>query len=421
MNRSFGFQKSFGFLFSLSVLSLSQAFADDAAVLPKGRWRIRWASTYTQASSEYSPTGDVRSLGAQYSRTIDSKVLMVLNPQTAQIIQAMNALQPGSGDALQAATLETDVDSSFFTNIFVAEYGITDRLSVGIILPVVKADVSLKATSTPNSSFNAMANQPDLPSGHPLQAKMAQLKAALQQIQQGTTVSGLNATLKSSLKYSSGLESWSGSGLGDLEIGAKYNYLRTHPIKMTLKAGARLPTGRENDPDIITDAAFGDGQIDIGAYNYLDYQPTANSLFTLELGYTAQLPSSNNTRIPLSADLPLGSQVAELDQKLGDYWELGVESNYTAFRFWTASAKYRFKQKFEDSFESSSIDTSALEVDTDSILHEAKFQLEFTNLPAVRAGEQEFPFAVAAFYQQPIAGKNITDVRTSGIALKTYF
>jgi hypothetical protein len=409
------------FLFVSAFMISPIVFADDAAVLPKGRWRVRLVTSYTEASNEFGPQGDIQSVGNKYSRNLDAQFLQILSPATREVVKALNSMSPGRGDALEAAMLDTKVDSEFFTNLFVAEYGITDRLSVGLILPMVHANINVNAVSKPNNSLNQLLQQPDLPDGHPAKAAMTKLKGALQQIQQGTTVNGLNSTLHDRFGYQSGIDSWSGTGIGDLEVGAKYNYYRAHPLKMTLKAGGRLPTGREDDPDMLTDCAFGDGQFDIGAYHYLDYQPLANTMFTLELGYTMQLPSSTEVRVPLAADVPIGSEKIEVDRKLGDYWEAGLEANQTFFKYVTASAKYRLKQKFSDDYSGASVDLSALEKDTASLLQEGTVQLEYTNLPAVRAGEARFPYALGAFYRQPLAGESVTDVRTTGMFLKTYF
>lgn len=396
-------------------------FADDANVLPEGRWRLRLVGAYAEASNQLGASGDVQSLGARYSRNLDASFLQILSPSTRQVVQALNSISPGQGDSFAAATLDTSVDSQFFTNLLVAEYGLTERISVGIILPIVHADISVSATSNASNQMNQLLQQPDLPENHPMYAKMAQLKAALRQIKQGTTVAGLNSTLQGQLGYSSGLSSWSSTGIGDIEVGGKINYFKSHPIRMTVKAGATLPTGREDDPDILTDCAFGSGQFAVGAYNYVDYQPFANTYFTLETGYTNQLPGSTIVRAPLSSDVPIGSDKVQADRKLGDYFEAGFEANQTLYKYFTASAKYRFKQKFKDSYSAPSADLSSLEIDTDSLLHEVIATVEYTNLPAVRAGTATIPYALGGFYRQPFAGKNITDVRTTGMFVKTYF
>lgn len=414
-----GFSK---FVFGISFLLIAaNLFADDAATLPKGRWRLRLLTSLTEASNEFGPQGDVQALGSRYSRDLDAQFLQLLSPTTKEIVKALNSISPGQGDTFEAAVLNTQVNSEFLTNVFVAEYGITDRLSVGVIVPLVSATVDVSATSNTSNGLNQLLQQPDLPDGHPAKAAMQKLKAGLQQIQQATTVSGLNSTLQDRYGYQAGLQSWSGSGIGDIEIGAKYNYYKEHPLKMTIKGGLRLPTGRVDDPDLLTDVGFGDGQFDLGVFHFIDYQAFADTYFTLEMGYTSQLPATSTVRVPLSADVPIGSDKVDARMKLGDFWEGGLEINQTFFKYFTACAKYRFRQKFKDHYSNPNVDLSSLETETKSLLHEANAQLEYSNLPAVRAGEASFPYAVGAFYRQPISGENTTDIRTAGMFLKTYF
>ncbi len=389
-------------------------WADDALTLPQGRWRVRWASTFTVSSNEYGSTGDIRSIGSTYSKSITGKLLSGLTPNASRFVQALNAMQPGFGDSLAIASLNAEVESEFWTNVFAAEYGVTDRLSLGVIMPLVHAEIEVRASSEPSQEFNALMKRFE---GQP------QMQAQFNQVLAGTSVQGLNSILRSQFGYNAGLTSWNSTGIGDIEVGGKYNYFKDTEILATVKTGLRLPTGRTDDPDNLVDVGFGDGQFDLGVYNYVDYRPTAYLSFTHEVGYVAQLPDTNSYRVPVSAELPIGSPAIELDRRLGDYWETGLEANYTMFKLFTTSAKYRFKQKFKDSYDGvpTGFNAALLTNNTNEILHEGQFQVEYSNLSRVRAGLESFPFAVAVLYRQPFHGENVSDSRTAGVQLKSYF
>ena len=193
-------------------------------------------------------------------------------------------------------------------------------------------------------------------------------------------------------------------------------------MQAALKAGARLPTGTVDDPDQLFDLGFGDGQVDLGAFNLVDLQFTPAFGATIETGYTLQLPDTATRRVPLSAEIPVGAQSIDFSRKLGDYVNAEVEANYTFWRALTMSARYRFKYKMEDSYTGpNGQDTSALEQDTSELIHASTFQLEYTNLAAVRAGREKIPYAVAVFYRMPFAAENSADSRTAGLILKSYF
>ena len=58
------------------------------------------------------------------------------------------------------------------------------------------------------------------------------------------------------------LGSWTASGLGDVELGIMKRVYKNRDFGLLTKFGAVLPTGRVDDPDILQDIKFGDGQWD---------------------------------------------------------------------------------------------------------------------------------------------------------------
>lgn len=394
-------------------MGVQAVWADDAAVLPKNRWRLRWISSFSFADHAFDSSGNSVMLGDEYSQTISTQFLTALRPDTTKLVKTLNAVQPGLGENLPIAVVNAKLDSNVYTNVFVAEYGLTDRLSLGIILPLVHASVEAEIKSEPSAEFKALMGS--IPEGHPM-------KAALSSLQQQMTIEALSSTLKSELGYNAGLSSWSGSGLGDIELGAKYNYYKSHPFVATIKGGVRLPTGRRNDPDELFDIGFGDGQFDLGAFHYLDYHPLAQLYITWEAGYTAQLPHSATYRVPIIDGTDISPLKAKLNRDLGDFWETGLEAHWSFVKTMTFSSKYRYVQKFSDTYSSSDgLNTAALEANTDEERHEANFTLTYSNIPNVRAGRARIPFEASIFYRLPFAGKNIEQLQTAGVQLKSYF
>ena len=52
------------------------------------------------------------------------------------------------------------------------------------------------------------------------------------------------------------LQDFSAEGLGDIQLGAKYQYLRTQDARLAATGGVRVPTGRQDDPDDLADVAW---------------------------------------------------------------------------------------------------------------------------------------------------------------------
>lgn len=404
---------SFSLISFFAFALVQSVHADDAATLPENRWRLQWVSAFSFADESFDSDGNSIPLGSDFSQTISTSFLSALRPETESLTKALNSVQPGLGDDLSVADLGLKAESTVFTNAFVAEYGVTDRLSVGIILPVVYGSVSVKADSEPTEEFQAVKNK--FPQGHPM-------RQALNRLQAQTSVQGLNSALTNELGYSNGLGSWSGTGLGDLELGGKYNYYKAHPLKMTLKSGLRIPTGRRDDPNELFDIAFGDGQFDLGVFHYTDYRLLSNLYFTWEAGYTAQLPHNATYRVPIVEGVDISPTTAKLTQDPGDIVETGLEANYRAFQVVKLATKYHYRYKFGDDYSTNkALNVSALESNTNEESHLGIFTLGYTNIPEVRAGRARFPFEAALFYRYPFAGENVTVAQSAGLRLKSYF
>src|SRR5690606_19827105 len=87
------------------------------------------------------------------------------------------------------------------------------------------------------------------------------------------------------------LEDWHGEGLGDTTALAKYLVYNEGPLASAVTAGFVAPTGRVDDPDILNDIAFGDGQWDIFSQVAFDQTLNRNVFFNQYAKYTWQLPS----------------------------------------------------------------------------------------------------------------------------------
>lgn len=401
------------FLLGTLVQSIAPIAADDAKVLPKNRWRLQLLTSYSYASSKFDSNGSNVSLGDAYSVSLTPAFMSMLKPQAGALVKAMNNAQPGLADNMAVAEIGSNIDSSVIANVVAAEYGLTDRLSVGLIVPVVYGSVDVQTTSTPSPEFEGFVQA--LPSAHPL-------KPALQQLKSQASLAAINQSLRSDLGYSAGLDSWSGLGLGDIEFGAKYKYVDLHPIRMTVKGGVRAPTGRTDDPDVLFDLGFGDGQWDLGFYHYVDYSPLSKLYLTLETGYTVQLPDTRSFRVPVVDGIEISPVKTRLDRDLGDIMEVGLEANYGITRLLTFSPKYRYRHKFKDDYGGpQGLSMNLIEADTQETLHEGTFTLGYSSLPLVRAGQAKVPVDVSVFYKQRFAAENMSDARTGGVQFKTYF
>jgi hypothetical protein len=398
----------------LSTLGfLKELKADDAKVLPKNRWRVQLISSFSYADERFNSSGQSVSIGDAYSLSLTPAFVSMLRPQVKALSTALDSLQPGLSQEMKVTEINADIQSLVNANAVAAEYGVSDRLSVGFILPVVYGSVRVSTESQATPEFEGFMKK--LPDAHPL-------KAALQQMKSQLSIDGINQTITQDLGYQSGLKSWSGTGLGDLEVGAKYQYLNIHPFRMTVKTGFRAPTGRRDNPDLLFDLGFGDGQWDLAGYHYIDYVATSKLYLSWEAGYTVQLPHRATYRVPVFDGVALSPVKTKLDRNPGDIIENSLEANFNFTRLLSISPKYRHRYKFADSYSGATgINTSLLGANTKESLHEATMTLGFSNLPRVKSGESQWPMDAQIFYRQRIAGRNMSETMTGGLQLKAYF
>lgn len=124
------------------------------------------------------------------------------------------------------------------------------------------------------------------------------------------------------------LGDWSGKGFGDLELGMLYKLGDWRQYSLITGLGVNLPTGRVDNPDILQDIGFGDGQTDIWGEVHLTTKPFLYD--RIQLGsmfrYVHQRPKARTLRVPESSEFPLTDQKAEFKEKLGDVKEMAIEA-----------------------------------------------------------------------------------------------
>ncbi len=117
------------FLICLIFLAIAAiCYADSAEVLPKGVANISLdGKFYFKINERYDPDGDTEDVATDYNTTLDSTVFTDLS-----LIEDFFGMPPGSANLGR-----TDVSFDYYFTIteMTFMYGVTDKLSVGILLP----------------------------------------------------------------------------------------------------------------------------------------------------------------------------------------------------------------------------------------------------------------------------------------------
>jgi len=422
-----------------------RAGAMSAEVLPKGVFRIGFDAAYKRATHYF--TGDwglnTESIVADYDG-ID------LGPSA---LFDLSGLPPGLGTWLEETFFlgRTNValDSWAIKYQISLFYGITDRLSVGIVVPFTRGTyefdigldnckVRLNPNYDPNSFFPITDQLPILPTKIP--EKLIDFDDA--------------NTIFTDPRY--GFEykplpepgKHTETGLNDMLFGLRYLFGQSETWRMAGSIWSMAPTGKFTDQNEVYSLKFGDGQWDLGFLWSVDYMPFGerpflgifrNLYLDLSAGYTFQFSDRRWMRIwsfmydeeGLSV-LPLATKesLVKVHRDYGDTIDLYMSGavaiwehfsfGFEFYGYYEGSDKYTGPNPWSpDNSEGHQYEAMEWETDRSSI--DMSLYLAFSTIPLFMDGSFPLPFDLLIGYGRSVAGKNIDVVESWTLSFATYF
>jgi hypothetical protein len=400
------------FFVSLSLLfSASLTFADDASVLPKGRSNGSVENLFFfPTEKRWNPHGN------------PEKVADVFNEKPFLLAPGASA-----GDVFARFKYDFNIlDTSF-------AYGLTDKLTLGIDVPYywVHNYVRASLNSNPGSSATVGVNTGACV---PITSATAVLPLTLgvacvrrfttEDIQQligpGLKV-GNNVTV-GGLGFKR-VQPFFADGLGDIAAMAKYGYFRNQDWRLAVAGGVRFPTGRQDDPNDLTDVAWSTGAWALLLRFHHDYvlsnlwkeksaagtweipQP-GDLILDFTFRYDWVLPDQATLRIG-APEIPLVplSQRERVDRNLGDRFEIEFAGKYHLFRSLSVSALYKYGWKVEDQITGhKTFPTGGLEKDSDSTEQIFIVRGTYSTLPLYLERKFPIPLNLTVAYRDRFAG-----------------
>jgi hypothetical protein len=430
-------------LFSVNSLAETKS----TGTLPKG---IR-SAVFKQVSSKFTHKYTDRGESMPYTDvakiTLDAKKIAGNFPQIKNLIKEAESLVPGSTKGLNFGTVkeisgEIDVD----VRAIALAYGVTDSITVFGMAPFWKAEIFMKDFEFEQSdSMKILANvlrKLDRQFSADLQGKLDKMSKARQEqstdyqkkirdlvkkfdSQQLDSISAqflaqfasqfqkVRAETLQRVIQDMGyapVGSWSGSGIGDVEAGVKWNYLKRENISTLLEVGVRAPTGRKDDPDIIQDIPFGDGQWDVWTSLGVDYKPLSFLRINQTLTGTVQLPDNKMFRTPEDANSPLTERYEQVYFDLGD--SIQTDTSIVTKLFWRFSSglSYTRSWKGEDNYIRPDGTVSYfLNSDTKREREVVGFEFLYSSVEDYQRGVTPIPMMMWVNLDRTISGRNVPD------------
>jgi hypothetical protein len=233
------------------------------------------------------------------------------------------------------------------------------------------------------------------------------------------------------------IRDFSDHGIGDIQLGAKYQYWRSQDVRLAAGGGVRFPTGRQDDPNDLVDMQWSSGAY--GLFARFQHDWIVSNLWKEEptparLGYAnpGDLTLNGSFRyewvLPDEATLRVGDPNTltttreRLDRDLGDRFDFEFSGQYQLTSGLAFSVAYRYGFKLKDDFRSHrGLRTQVLEEDTDSTEQVYILRLTYSTLPLYREGRFPFPLEVAVSWRDRFAGSGPRSTGSPSQVLNTQY
>lgn len=398
------------FLF-LCFLFPTLAFASDlmapftlenSRVLPPGVRNPHYLEFFGSLQTRYDGAGNLIPLGFRTNVRATWKDVLETQSDEAQrnMVRAIlndNHLDPdGSpGNTTGAVNVHADVKAPVFA------MGLTDRLTVAVVVPVVTLDAKVDTGFVKSADGQRFVSAVCEQSPEQCNDAAAKLNRATDQ--------------KIELYHYQPLTSQTVSAVGDVQLVSKYQCFGDEEQGFSVKLGLVLPTGIGPNVDNALDLPTGDGRFKVGPTVFYDVRPIDNSRVSFYAGYLALLPNRMDRRIPYTDDNLLSNDRVSLVKQRGENLTFGSTLNYTVPDIATTfAAGYNFQQQTQTRYKGDNLSADQqsrlvyLEnLDPTETLHSLVAQLSFSTVDWYFKKKFPLPFQLNVLYSHPIAGWNV--------------
>lgn len=382
-----------GFIILTSVASVQ---AQVWKVLPKGVRVVGYRNvTTSKINNNFNQFGSESPMGSQFR--IDASTF---NALTGNLI-APN-IDPAAYQALVVGEYKVDAEAQFNVQGTGFGYGITDKVMFYGEVAHYSARVNSNIKRTAGNTYEEAARIAEQNGG----TQNTILAENLRQM-----VDANEGTIQSVITNYYGYKpigDWYGSGYGDMETGLMAKVIDKGVWGLMLYPGVILPTGYQDDPDILQDVGFGDGQFDIFGEAATGYVVNDKLSFGTVFRYTYQLPMTKTLRVPQERDFTLSTQKGDFDVKYGDRINWSVNSTIAVNDWVSFTPMYRFMYQLPSTYDSEFNEANKfLGYNSDKQEHVAQLTTTFSSITPFLKKEFILPAQINVNLVKTITGKNV--------------
>lgn len=387
--------------FCVLLLLTSSVSAQNYETLPKGVRMFFTRNVQSDVKSSYNKSSSETPY--QYEINADIENLAQIEDDTVKDVLSLFKEYPDAYNQISLGRHRLEAEANVEVNAYAFAYGVTNRLTAYIGLPIYDARVNLNYKTVQNSSKEKVAEALQKEYGDDWAQTLGNIVDQVYDIDAGI----IQSAFVNTLGYDE-LGSWSGTGLGDMEFGLFYNFLREYKYGMFTRFGGVAPTGYVDDPDIIQDIGFGDGQWDAFVEYGGAYIINKNFILNAETRYTYQFASEKRLRVPISEDIPLSDETATFTEKLGNRLETRVGIEFLP-NDWLRVAPTLINVYTEQAEYTSSDDDAnrLLALNTESSSRSFRIDTRLTSTNLFQQGRFPLPVQLTFSVQNMLEGRNV--------------
>ncbi len=377
--------------------------------LPKGVRILGYRQVMTsKVTSNFNQFRSESPLGPQFK--IDSSMLNSLNYNIGG-----QFTDPTAYNNMVVGEYKVDATGQFNVQGTGFGYGITNNVMFYAELAYYNAQVRTKIQRTRNNNY-AQTGQNSNGSGMG-DTLLNENAGNLPDV----TVNTIQAAVTQYYGYKP-IGDWYGKGLGDMETGLMAKVIDKGTWGLMVYPGLVLPTGRVDDPNILQDVGFGDGQLDVFGEVGSGYVVNDYLNFGTTLRYTYQAPGQQKLRIPDSSDLTLSPTTGRFDVKYGDRVNWMVNSVFKMNDWVSFMPMYRFMYQLPSKYDSDySNANNILSKNTDKQEHQVQLTTTFSSITPFLKKQFLLPAQVNVNLVQTVGGKNVPNVGRFEVELRMLF
>lgn len=389
--------------------------AETASVLPDNIYRARLVLLETnQILDKYDGGSELNGLAKSLNMSLNGSGFAKLNKDLAPLVQALNAMKSGMGDHLLNSEIYSEASMTVRTQLAALEYGMNEKLTFGIRVPVVNTRVASSFDVSSVNNAKAISDQVGKSISKPVQDGLASVESL------GNNFN--KAYFEKAMFTGRGYKAPSNinkTELGDIEIGAKYKFYTSKKRDMSAQLGLRLPTGSVQPIDDLFYQGTGGGTYALGALFFHDYHFNSRWTTGAMIKSIYNFPDTRLRAVPLNENDPLPSLV-ENDQVQGTKKEHGLdfESEVSltynfpgdTYSVWGA---YQYVNSAADSYsgpESDRLYYEGLGKGSDFRKSDIEVGASYSTIPAFRRKAFKVPMKIEGLYKTTLEGVNVAKV-----------